>query len=134
MVRSTGGWMGPAPDPQLSLVEDLGPWERVLHILRMLRNSSSPLGMPRVEGQSSRSGTSRTPVGICIPPSQTEICPCVNLDLWWASVQPGAGLNEGFGARAIWGVAEGTGVVQFGEEKAQGRPYGSLHQPEGRLW
>ena len=34
----------------------------------------------------------------------------------------------------LWGAAEGTGIVQSGEEEAQGRPYCSLQRPEGRLW
>ena len=30
---------------------------------------------------------------------------------------------EGSGAQALWGAADGTGIVQSGEEEAQGRPY-----------
>ena len=41
---------------------------------------------------------------------------------------------EGSGAQALWGVAEGTGIVQSGEEEAQVGPYCSLQVPEGRLW
>ena len=37
-------------------------------------------------------------------------------------------------AQVLWGVADGTGIVQLGEEDAQGRPYGSLQLPERRLW
>jgi len=33
---------------------------------------------------------------------------------------------EGSGAQVLKGAAEGTGVVQSGEEEAQGRPYHSL--------
>ena len=31
-------------------------------------------------------------------------------------------------------MAEGTGIVQSGEEEAQGRPYCSLQPPERGLW
>jgi len=31
--------------------------------------------------------------------------------------------SEGSGAQVLWGAAEGTGIVQSGEEEAQGRPY-----------
>ena len=41
---------------------------------------------------------------------------------------------EGSGIQVLWGVAEGTGVVQPGEEEAQGRPYCSLKLTERRLW
>ena len=41
---------------------------------------------------------------------------------------------EGSGAQVLWGVAEGTGNVQSGEEEALGRPYFSLQQSEQRLW
>lgn len=98
MVQSTWGWMGAAPDPQLNLAEDLGPWERIVHVLRMLSNSSSHLGMPRVEGQSSRSRIIGVPVGICIPPSQTEICPWILGGLLWSQ---GAGLSERSGEEVI---------------------------------
>ena len=30
------------------------------------------------------------------------------------------------GAQALWGAAEGAGIVQSGGEDAQGRPYWSL--------
>ena len=33
----------------------------------------------------------------------------------------------------LWGMAEGTGIVQSGEEKAHGRPDHSLQLPERRL-
>jgi len=38
------------------------------------------------------------------------------------------------GAQVLWAAAEGTGIVQSGEEEVQGRPYRSLQLPEGRLW
>lgn len=38
------------------------------------------------------------------------------------------------GAQVLWRTAEGTGVVQSGEGKAQGRPHYSLQLPESRLW
>jgi len=41
---------------------------------------------------------------------------------------------EGSVAEVLWGAAEGTGIVQSGEEEAQGRPCSSLHLPERRLW
>ena len=34
--------------------------------------------------------------------------------------------GEGSGAQALGGMAEGAGIVQSGEEEAQGRPYCSL--------
>ena len=41
---------------------------------------------------------------------------------------------EGSGAQVLREVTEGTGIVQTGEQDPQGRPYGSLQLPEGRLW
>ena len=41
---------------------------------------------------------------------------------------------EGTGAQVLWGVAEGAGIVQSGEENAQGRPHSSLQLLERRLW
>jgi len=41
--------------------------------------------------------------------------------------------GEGSGEQVLWGVAVGTGVVQSGEEEAEGRPDCSLQQPERRL-
>ena len=42
--------------------------------------------------------------------------------------------GEGSGAQVLWGVAEGTGIVQSGEKEAQGRLHCSLQQPERRSW
>ena len=41
--------------------------------------------------------------------------------------------SDGSGAQVLQKVTEGTGIVQFGEEEAQGRPYHSLQLPEKRL-
>ena len=41
---------------------------------------------------------------------------------------------ERSGEQALWGLAEGTGIVQSGEEEALERPYLSLQLPERRLW
>ena len=42
--------------------------------------------------------------------------------------------SEGSGAQVLWGEAEETGIVQTGEEEAQGRLHCSP-QPSGkRLW
>ena len=42
--------------------------------------------------------------------------------------------GEGSGEQVLWEVSEGTGVVKSsGEKGAEGRPYQSLHPPEGRL-
>jgi len=41
---------------------------------------------------------------------------------------------KGSEAQLLWGAAEGTGIVQSGEEEAQGRPYYSLQSPESRMW
>ena len=41
--------------------------------------------------------------------------------------------NEMCGAYVLWGVAEGTGIVQSGEEEVQVRPCRSLQLPERRL-
>ena len=38
---------------------------------------------------------------------------------------------EGSGIQVFWGVAEGTGVVQSGEEEAQGRPHCSIQLLKG---
>ena len=38
------------------------------------------------------------------------------------------------GAQVLWGATEGTGIVQPGEEEAQGRTCYSLQQPERRSW
>jgi len=48
-------------------------------------------------------------------------------------VGPGEGHKEDprAGAPLLWGKAERVGAVQPGEEKAAGRPYGSLPVPEG---
>jgi len=37
-------------------------------------------------------------------------------------------------AQILCRVAEGAGVVQSGEEEAQGRPHCCLQLPERRLW
>ena len=42
--------------------------------------------------------------------------------------------GEGSGAQVLWGVAEGTGIVQSGEKEAQGRPCHLLQLPEKRLY
>ena len=42
--------------------------------------------------------------------------------------------GTGSGAQTLWGTAEGTGIVQSGEEEAQGRPYCSLQPRERWLW
>ena len=42
--------------------------------------------------------------------------------------------GEGSGAQILWGAAEGAGIVQSGEEEAQGKPCCSLQLPERRLW
>ena len=34
-----------------------------------------------------------------------------------------SGADEVSGRQVLWGVAEGTQIVQCGEEEAQGRPY-----------
>ena len=41
--------------------------------------------------------------------------------------------GEGSRELVLWGAAEGTGIVQFAEEEAEGRPYCSLQLPEMRL-
>jgi len=41
--------------------------------------------------------------------------------------------GEGSGAQALWGAAEGAGIVQSREEEAQERRYCSLKLPEGML-
>ena len=52
----------------------------------------------------------------------------------WSVFREGQQSCEGSGAQILWGAAEGTGIVQSGEEEAQRRPYCSLQLPEGRLW
>ena len=42
--------------------------------------------------------------------------------------------GEGSGAQVLCGAAEETGIVQFQEEEAQGRPFCSLQLPERRLY
>ena len=42
--------------------------------------------------------------------------------------------GEDSGAQVLSGAAERTGIVQSGEEKAQGRPYHSLQPHERRLY
>ena len=41
---------------------------------------------------------------------------------------------KGSGAQVGWGAAEGTGIIQSGEEEARGRPYHSVQLLERRLW
>jgi len=41
--------------------------------------------------------------------------------------------GEGSGAQILGEVAEGAGIVQSGEEEAQGRRYCTLQLPGGRL-
>ena len=45
----------------------------------------------------------------------------------------GQGGCEGSGAQVLRRVAEGTGIVQSGEEETQGRAYHSLHLLERGL-
>ena len=52
----------------------------------------------------------------------------------WSMSKEGQQSCEGSGAQVLWGVAEGIGMVQPGEEEAQGRRYGSVQLPERRLW
>ena len=42
--------------------------------------------------------------------------------------------GEESGAQVAWGAAEGTGMVQSGEEEAQRRTYYFLQVPEKRFW
>ena len=42
--------------------------------------------------------------------------------------------GEGSVAQVLGGAAEGAGIVQSGEEEAQGRPYHSLQPHERRLY
>ena len=75
---------------------------------------------------------------------QVTLCPAISACEFWlqmaASIRDPDMLPrekqlscEGSGAQVLWGVAEGPGEVQYGEEEAQGRPYHSLQWPE-RLW
>ena len=52
----------------------------------------------------------------------------------WSVFREGQQSCEGSGAQILWGAAEGTGIVQSGEEEAQRSPYCSLQLPERRLW
>ena len=40
----------------------------------------------------------------------------------WSVFREGQQSSEGSGAQTLWEVAEGTGIVQSGEEGAQGKP------------
>ena len=42
--------------------------------------------------------------------------------------------GERSGVQVLWGMTEGTGIVQSGEEEASGRSYCSLQLSEARLW
>ena len=42
--------------------------------------------------------------------------------------------TEESGTEALWGAAEGAGIVYSGEQEAQGRLFHSLRLPERRLW
>ena len=50
-----------------------------------------------------------------------------------ACPEKGNEAGEGSGAHVVRGAAEGTGVVQPGEEEAEGRPHRPLQLPERRL-
>ena len=68
---------------------------------------------------------------ICLPPSCSYVVE--NLTFYF-SYRNAVKMLLGFGTQVLWGVAEGTGIVQSGEEEAQGRPHCSLQLPERRLW
>lgn len=71
----------------------------------------------------------------------SEAAPQVSLQLWASHHKKDIELLENKGSRAgegsrewvPWGIAEGAGVLQPDEEKAQERPYCSLQSPERRL-
>ena len=50
-----------------------------------------------------------------------------------ACPEKGNEAGEGSGEQVRWGAAEGTGVVQSGEEEAEGEPYRTLQLPERRV-
>lgn len=60
-----------------------------------------------------------------------------NLQSSWASLWSTSRKEqqscEDSGAQALWGLPEGHGVVQFGEQEVQGRPYHNLQYSERRL-
>ena len=43
----------------------------------------------------------------------------------WSVSREGQQSCEGTGTQVLWGVAEGTGIVQSGEEQVQGKPHHS---------
>ena len=52
----------------------------------------------------------------------------------WSVSREGQQSCEGCRGQVLWGEAEGIGMVQSGEEEAQGTLYRSLQVPERRLW
>ena len=56
--------------------------------------------------------------------------------LLWPEVYPekNSETGERSEAQVLWGMAEGTGIVQFGEEEAEEKAYCSLQLPGRRLW
>ena len=51
----------------------------------------------------------------------------------WGMSREGQQSCEGSGAQALWGGAEGAGIVKPGEEDAQGRAHCTVQLPEGRF-
>ena len=51
-----------------------------------------------------------------------------------SSPQKGSEAVKGLEHKVLQRAAEGTGMIQPGEEEAQGRLYCSLQLPERRLW
>jgi len=51
----------------------------------------------------------------------------------WNMSKEGQQSCEGTGAEVLWGLDEGIGLVQSGEEKAQGKLYASPQLPEESL-
>ena len=58
---------------------------------------------------------------------------CSSIRLETGHPEKGNKDGEGSGAQLLRGAAEGTGIVQSGEEEAQGRPHCSVQLPERRL-
>lgn len=60
---------------------------------------------------------------------------CTGFDGVWnlCRARKGQQSCEGSGAQALWGVPKGNGIVQFGEDEVQGRPYWNLQHSERQL-